>query len=53
VQGASLDQLLSYFIPNGYVYNEERSRKPLPTSAKELNQMISDGEGINAIASVG
>jgi FkbM family methyltransferase len=52
-RGASLDQLLSYFIPNGYVFYEERTRKPLPTSAKELHRMISDGEGINAIARVG
>ena len=51
-RGASLDQLLSYFIPNGYVFYEERTRKPLPTSAKELHRLISGGEGINAIARV-
>jgi len=49
---ASLDQLLSYFIPNGYVFYDERTRKPLPSSAKELHRMIANGAGINAIASV-
>jgi FkbM family methyltransferase len=50
--GASLDQLLSYFIPNGYAFYDERTRQPLPSTAKELQRMIADGAGINAIARV-
>lgn len=51
-RGASLDELLSYFIPNGYVLYDERTQKPLPTSAKELHRIIPNGAGINAIARV-
>lgn len=50
-RGTSLERLLSYFIPNGYSLYDERTRKPLPLSARELRQMIPDGAGINAIAS--
>jgi FkbM family methyltransferase len=52
-RGASLDQLLSYFLPNGYVFYDEKTLKPLPASAGELQRMIASGAGINAIASVG
>jgi FkbM family methyltransferase len=48
----SLDELLSYFVPNGYTFYDERTRKPLPASASELHRMISSGAGINAIARV-
>jgi len=51
-RGASLDQLLSYFIPNGYAFYDERTQEPLPSSAKELRRMIANGAGINAIARV-
>jgi FkbM family methyltransferase len=51
--GTSLDQLLSYFIPNGYVFYDERTQKPLPSMARELQRMIGDGAGINAIARAG
>lgn len=51
--GTSLDQLLSYFVPNGYVFYDERTHKPLPSRASELQRMIGDGAGINAIARVG
>ena len=51
--GTSLDQLLSYFIPNGYVFYDERTQKPLPSRAGELQRMIGDGAGINAIARAG
>lgn len=51
-RGASLDQLLSYFIPNGYVFYDEWTHKPLPSSAGELQRTIGNGAGINAIASV-
>jgi hypothetical protein len=52
-RGTSLDELLSYFIPNGYKFYDERTDKPLPSSAPDLHRMISDGAGINAIARVG
>jgi FkbM family methyltransferase len=52
-RGASLDQLLSYFLPNGYVFYHEQTQKPLPSSARELQRMIAIGAGINAIARVG
>ncbi len=51
-RGSSLEQLLSYFLPDGYVFYDERTRKPLPSSARELQRMIANGAGINAIARV-
>jgi FkbM family methyltransferase len=51
-RGASLDQLLSYFIPNGYVFYDERTQKRLPSEAKELQRLVADGESINVIARV-
>jgi FkbM family methyltransferase len=51
-RGSSLEQLLSYFLPNGYFFYDERTRKPLPGSARELQRMIANGAGINAIARV-
>jgi FkbM family methyltransferase len=50
--GTSLDQLLSYFIPNGYSLYDEKTSKPLPSTARELQRMIGDGASINAIARV-
>jgi FkbM family methyltransferase len=49
-RGTSLEELLSYFVPNGYAFYDERTYKPLPPSARELHRMISDGAGINAVA---
>jgi len=51
-RGSSLDQLLSYFVPSGYVFYNERTGKRLPSEAKELQRMVRDGAGINAIARV-
>jgi hypothetical protein len=51
-RGASLDQLLSYFIPNGYAFYDERTHKQLPSSAKELQGLVTSGESINIIARV-
>jgi FkbM family methyltransferase len=50
--GTSLEQLLSYFVPNGYSFYDERTHKPLPSTARELQRLIADGAGINAIARV-
>jgi FkbM family methyltransferase len=51
-RGASLDELLSYFIPNGYVFYDERTRKRLPSAAKDLQELVVDGESMNVIARV-
>jgi FkbM family methyltransferase len=51
-RGASLDQLLSHFIPNGYVFYDERTQKRLPSEAKELQRLVADGESMNVIARV-
>ena len=51
-RGASLDQLLSYFLPNGYLFYDERTQKRLPSSAKELQGLVANGESINVIARV-
>jgi FkbM family methyltransferase len=52
-RGASLDQLLSYFIPNGYLFYDERTQKRLSSSAKELQALVANGESMNVIARVG
>jgi FkbM family methyltransferase len=49
-RGASLDEMLSFFVPNSYSFFDERTDKPLPSTAPALLQMIGDGEGINVIA---
>ncbi|HEV7877785.1 FkbM family methyltransferase [Bradyrhizobium sp.] len=51
-RGASLDQLLSYFLPNGYVIYDERTHKRLPSAAKELQELVTGGESMNVIARV-
>jgi FkbM family methyltransferase len=51
-RGTSLDQLLSYFIPNGYRFYDERTQKPLPSTANELQALVASGESINVIARV-
>jgi hypothetical protein len=50
---ASLDELVSYFIPNGYGFYDERTEKRRPSEAKELQRLIADGESMNVIARVG
>jgi hypothetical protein len=51
-RGTSLDELLSYFVPNGYSLYDERTMKPLPSDVKQLERMLADGAGINAVARV-
>jgi FkbM family methyltransferase len=51
-RGTSLDELVSYFAPNGYIFRDERTAKPLPSSAAELKRLIGDGEGINVVARI-
>jgi FkbM family methyltransferase len=49
-RGATLDDLLSFFIPNGYAFFNERNGKQLPSTANELQKLVADGESINVIA---
>jgi FkbM family methyltransferase len=51
-RGTSLDQLLSYFTPNGYLFYDERTQKRLPSAAKELHALVASGESMNVIARV-
>lgn len=52
-RGAPLEHLLSYFIPNGYAFYDERTQKRLPSAVNELQRLVRDGESINVIARVG
>jgi FkbM family methyltransferase len=51
-RGASLDELLSYFIPNGYRFYTEWTNKPLPSTAKELQRLVADGSSMNVVVRV-
>jgi FkbM family methyltransferase len=51
-RGASLEQLVSYFIPNGYAFYDERTHKRLPSTARELQELVRSGESVNVIARV-
>jgi FkbM family methyltransferase len=51
-RGTSLDEFVSFFVRNGYAFYDERTHRPLPSSARELQLMIADGACINAIARV-
>jgi FkbM family methyltransferase len=51
-RGTSLDQLLSYFLPNGYFFYDERTLKRLPSTARELQGLVASGESRNVIARV-
>jgi FkbM family methyltransferase len=51
-RGASLDQLVSHFVPNGYVFYDERTHKRLPSTARELQALVKSGESMNVIARV-
>jgi FkbM family methyltransferase len=51
-RGATLDELLSHFIPNGYHFYDERTQKQLPSTARELQAMVDDGASMNVVARV-
>jgi FkbM family methyltransferase len=51
-RGTSLDQLVSYFVPNGYVFYDERTHKRLPSTARELQELVRSGESVNVVARV-
>jgi FkbM family methyltransferase len=50
-RGASLSELLSFFIPNGYVLFAEQGGR-LPSTAEELLRLIGDGASMNVVARV-
>ncbi|MBR1142359.1 FkbM family methyltransferase [Bradyrhizobium sp. AUGA SZCCT0431] len=51
-RGASLEEMLSFLIPNGYRLYDERTERAMPSTASELQKLIADGESINVIARV-
>jgi FkbM family methyltransferase len=51
-RGASLDQLLSCFVPNGYVFYDERTHQRLPSTATGLQGLVTTGESVNIIARI-
>ncbi len=51
-RGTSLDELLSFFLPNGYAFFSERTERLLPSNAKELRRLVEDGSSLNVIARV-
>jgi FkbM family methyltransferase len=51
-RGASLAELLSFFVPNGYSLFAEQDERPLSSNANDLKSLIGDGASINVIARV-
>jgi FkbM family methyltransferase len=49
-RGSSLDELLSFFVPNGYRFFHERTRHQLPSDTAGLRRLVGDGASINVIA---
>ena len=48
--GSSLEELLTFFVPNGYHLFHERTGRQLPSGAAELRQLVRDGESMNVVA---
>lgn len=51
-RGASLAELLSFFVPRGYRIYDESTNAALPSTAAELSGMIPDGGSMNIVARV-
>jgi FkbM family methyltransferase len=51
-RGASLAELLSFFVPRGYRIYDESTNAALPSTAAELSGMIADGGSMNIVARV-
>lgn len=49
-RGSSLDELLSFFIPNGYRFFHERTGRQIPSDAAGLRRLVGDGASVNVIA---
>ena len=48
-RGSSLEELLSYFVPNGYRFYTLLSRRRLPSTARELQRLVADGASMNVV----
>lgn len=48
--GHSVEQMMSFFIPLGYRFFNEKTEKVMPSDAMSISRMICDGESINVIA---
>jgi hypothetical protein len=51
-RGTSLEELLSFFIPNGYALFAEQDGRPLSSATEDLLRLIGDGASINVVARV-
>ena len=51
-RGASLAELLAFFVPRGYRFYDESTSAALPSTAGELSGMIADGGSMNIVARV-
>ena len=51
-RGASLEQLSLLLHSERLFFFDERTGKPLPSGAKELQRMLADGESMNVVARV-
>ena len=49
-RGSSLEELLTFFVPNGYRFFRERTGHQLPSGAAELRCLVRDGESMNIVA---
>ncbi len=49
-RGASLGELVEYFVKFGYKFFREHDDAPLPREVKQLAALVGDGEGMNVIA---
>jgi hypothetical protein len=49
-RGSSLEELVSFFVPNGYRFFHERTGRELPSAVEELRRMVGDGASMNVVA---
>ena len=49
-RGSSLEELVSFFVPNGYRFFHERTGRQLPSAVEELRRMVGDGASMNVVA---
>jgi FkbM family methyltransferase len=49
-RGSSVEELVSFFIPNGYHFFHERTGERLPSTSEDLGRLVGDGESMNVVA---
>jgi FkbM family methyltransferase len=49
-RGSSVEELISFFIPNGYHFFHERTGEKLPSASEDLGRLVGDGESMNVVA---